>query len=800
MRPKTTAAFALIASLLIATATPVSAATADDLASIHTTDSDFQNANTLTNVTVTDSGSAASVDLDLAASYNAVTDTGDGTIDTNTIFIGDESDNTTWDAEVKTSPSRDLLVDELTVDIGTVAGSDYGFTVDVYAIQEDPDSTYGEGTLVKSNWDPDFTSGEQSFNLDTNVDIQAGETWTFEFVTSGSDNDGTRDALFLRLDDSASSTWYTFSGSTRNQYGDLTLSGERDRTGTYISSNHSADRVTKSFVDLTLDNAEATVTWEYWDGSQWVAQDTTAYTTSGNKTATWNQQNTGTWRIEVAFNATSGATTASIDDEGVLFNASAPAFDNATASPSGGTQLTDREVDLSIQVNDSDFATTQDDSVTVTYWTQAPSASSFSKEGTTTITSNGSATLSATFDEGGDWKWYATAEDSYGTSSAHNSTTSTFTVPATLTIRNETPVHGKVDTVSVEIIFYEDEQTTPTIVNRTVTNGEVDLSGLPTGSEFAVSVEASGYHNRTVLVESIYDQDTIYMLQTSTTSHEVTFSVSDNTGNFPAKNTELIVQRAINDSIYDANGDGFNWTNIAGDDLGADEALTADLEADHRYRILVQNEAGDQRVLGAFTPTQDATVNLKIGSVVADPAAPDTVGIGINRTNNSASVEVNFEYNDTTGNTSTIWLEIYEYNNQSNVLLSNTSFTGPYGTFKHVEAVPNSENDTTWVVHYVAIRDTDANVAGEAVVGPKTPVLGGLAGWMVSVVFVGTVWVVAGLFSQQNGDVGGLVVAGLGGIFWFLDFVPPMLGSGVVVLSMITAAILFIRERRAGGL
>lgn len=372
----------------------------------------------------------------------------------------------------------------------------------------------------------------------------------------------------------------------------------------------------------------------------------------------------------------------------------------------------------------------------------------------------------------------------------------------TLTIREETAPHDKITTAIADIKFFEDDEDDPTNVQRTDddNDGEIDLAGIPVDEQFVVQLAAAGYHNRTVLIDDLAQQKSAFLISRSRSTLENRFVVNDRTGNFPPEDSELIIQRAINRSEYGGSTAGFSWTNVGGDDLGADEAFVIDLEEETRYRIQVRNEAGDTRVLGSYTPETIGTINLNIGSIVVDPEALDTVGWSANRTNATGQpVQVTFEYNDTTDNTTRIWLHIYEYGNESNELLANTSFDGPFGQFSNTENVPDAENNTEWVVDFVAERAGES-VHAEVVVGGQRDVLTDMPPWLVTIIFLGTMWSVAGVSSQLNGHIGGLVVAGLGAMFWFAGFAPPYLGGGVVALSLITAAILFIRERGGGGL
>lgn len=368
-----------------------------------------------------------------------------------------------------------------------------------------------------------------------------------------------------------------------------------------------------------------------------------------------------------------------------------------------------------------------------------------------------------------------------------------------MTIRRESPPYDVIDDRQIEVIFYEDSTEGPIIENFTTTDGKIrELEGLPLDEQFAVQIDTGGYHNRTVLFNDISQQKNAYLLNTSKTNVTNVFTVNDLTGKFPSKDTELVIQRAINQSSYGTGG--YEWKNIAGDDLGADEAFAANLELDERYRLAVRNDNGDMRVLGAYTPKTAGKIELDIGSVSIEPEGGETVQYGSKRVNNSGQVSVQFAYNDTSNRTTTLWVQIHEYNNESNVLLQNTSFAGPFGNFSLSQQVPANQNDVEWVVDFHAERDGGDDIDANSIVSGRKNVLPGLSPWIVTAMFSGTMLIVAGLFSQTNGDIGGLVVAGLGSVFWFLGLAPDYLGAGVVVLSMMTAGILFLRERRAGGL
>lgn len=477
----------------------------------------------------------------------------------------------------------------------------------------------------------------------------------------------------------------------------------------------------------------------------------------------------------------------------------APTLSNA--SPQGGQSS--EPTQFSVDVGDKNFD--QGDTVTVSISFEGSEVHSETISSNSTVT----ASIPAEGQEGGTHSWSVEATDDFGGST---SASYQYSVPTTLEFRSERPDHALVtgtDTnpVTIEAIFFEDAESDPVIIDKSTTDGTIELDGLPVGSEFSVSVSAPGYNNRTVRIESIYEQNEVFLLEKGVSpTVENRFVVNDNTGNFPAEDTQIAIQGPVNETKYDTSADGFAWKTVSGDDLGADESFVDDLEQEKRYRIIITNDDGDRRNLGSYTPEVSGTIELNIGSLNADETTTDGVGYNVTYRNQTNGQDIKIEYNDTADATDEIRLDIYERNNESNKLVDNETFSGPFGTFAHIEPIPQQYNETTWVVELHGVRGngTDGeprqDVQIQQYAGPGFGVLSGLPPWLVTVIFVGMIWGVAGMFSQINGHVGGIVVAGLGAMFYFVGLVPGYLGGGVVGLSLLTAGILFIRGSRGGGL
>jgi len=370
MRRRLVVAFAVVATLLAVTSMPVAAQNASAVASEHTSfgtgSAGEPSPTTLNGMSVGGSGESASVVLGTDSTYNPVDAEGDGVASNSEKFVGDSSNDFGFTSSVAIEPGLSGKITTLTPRITSVDGGDYGVTVDVYISKGDADGTYQEGTLVKSNYDPDFATGEQTISLDTAFSVSAGTKYEVEFVSSGTDNDGVRDSLSIAADNSAPSGWYSFTFSDVGAYGDLSANIEASpSSGTFVGAPHDAENVNTGFSNLTLSNASATVTWqEDADGDgQFTNVTATTYTTSGNKTADLSTTTSDRWRVRVDVDTTGSNPTAQINDEGVLFASAAPALSDP--EPPDQAKIENAVGNVSINVSDSDFSLAQGDTITV---------------------------------------------------------------------------------------------------------------------------------------------------------------------------------------------------------------------------------------------------------------------------------------------------------------------------------------------------------------------------------------------------------------------------------------------------
>lgn len=500
---------------------------------------------------------------------------------------------------------------------------------------------------------------------------------------------------------------------------DVATSSESATTvtsGRYVSANHSVEEATHGFANLTLDNATADVSWDYYDGASWVTANSSTISTTGNHTLELPDVASETWRADVQFSNETGETTAKLHDEGVLFDAEAPQTDDATASPSGGETINSASANLSVQVSDRDFAYVQDDSLDATIHLDGQQVHS------ETVTSNGTLSTNVTDLTGGTHRWNVTLKDEYGHTTTANYT---FKSPSGLEVYNELkPSELVQQNGELRVRFYTQDGTE--VTERRISDGTVDLTGLPVDERLVVTVRDTdeNFTYRRIIIDSLTEQQEIYLLPASATSEEVKFVLDDQTGQFsPPGNVDLFVEKPIR---KDFDGDGENETQyqtILGDNFGASGSFPAVLRSEERYRLRARNDDGDVRILGSYTASSSGEELVTIGEISVSGQTKDGTFFGAQVTTVDDEEVLRVEYRDPAKATSALSTEIYEYGNESNVLSPNSTSQGPYGRYVETYVLPENSTGTSWQVRYHADRDNNPDVGGTEQVGTNPEVL-----------------------------------------------------------------------------
>jgi hypothetical protein len=436
--------------------------------------------------------------------------------------------------------------------------------------------------------------------------------------------------------------------------------------------------------------------------------------------------------------------------------ASAPELTNP--SPTGDLQT--RPSQLSIDINDSDFAGGDTVNYEILLDGTTQTTGSITSNQTITVPIPQSARIA------GPHQWTVETSDSFGKSETE---VYEYSAPANLTIRNVSKPSQKITGANVSITAYGDG-----VVSRsyTATDGTVNMTGWPTDEVLIVRItDAPNYYDRTVALKSIYDQQDVYLLNDNKSSEQVRFTLDDQTGTFPEDASYITVNRALNVN------NTTQYIRVAGGSASVNGA-TVRLAKGDRVQLVVFNEDGDERQLGGYDVEVGETVNLQIGNLRLEPEGANTYSVAAAYDNSSTAVR--FEYQDPTDSTDQIDLLIYERGNRSNEALDQT-FTGTYGNLSVTE--PVSKNVSAWVVEWEIDRG-DETITGQTIVGPGVDVNPGLSQFWQSFIGVSLLVVVTGLFGGLRAQLGAVVVPLLAGVLWFLGWLPAAVGAGAILLAL----------------
>ncbi|QLD84608.1 hypothetical protein HWV23_02695 [Natronomonas halophila] len=339
-------------------------------------------------------------------------------------------------------------------------------------------------------------------------------------------------------------------------------------------------------------------------------------------------------------------------------------------SPTNGEEFSDVEVNLSVNVTDPDFDTTNEE-VTLEWYVDGE------LNGTTTVTSNGTATYTATVSEGGEHEWYVVATDSTGDTaqSGSDSNPHTFATPGTLYIREESDPTTLIDGIDVELRFYFSDGES-LIVSRTATDGTVNMTGLPADRPFVVVAEADGYYPRRIYKQSLVESDIVYLLNDTEQAVSPTFELIDYSGRFADEDTVMLIQRGLANESGD-----IDWRTVQGDYFGANGEFPAQLRYNVRHRlVLINTETGARTVKGQYTPTDDSAQEVTVrpdGTITLDEqAALITVAPSTRTLLESDTAGVTVDFDSETVEIESWDLTIRAQNETNSSTLYQTSGTG----------------------------------------------------------------------------------------------------------------------------
>ncbi|ELK55839.1 hypothetical protein D320_02447 [Haloferax sp. BAB-2207] len=507
---------------------------------------------------------------------------------------------------------------------------------------------------------------------------------------------------------------------------------------------------------------ELTLTWRV-DGS---VVDTTTRTSNGTATITAPSLSDGNHTWSVTADDSYGESVSSTE---FAFEVQHVEPTITAVSPPDNTSLSTRDVTLSANLTDSDFAF-EGDELTAEFIVDGGVV------GSETLTSNGTASTMYTMD-GGSASWSVRVSDTYG-----NTVTSdnrTIRSPSTLTIRNVSTGEPITGSAQVTAKLYSGEL----IFTKNTSDGTIDLTGVPVERGYIIEVTVDGYVTRTVAIESVFEQGDVYLLPETADTVYQEMTLNDQTGDFEASSTVLYVERPI-----ERNGT-IEWRVVTGDYFGADSVFKTTLEQDQRYRLVIENDDGDRRELGAYIAAVNGTAPLDVGTIQWQAPKGDTYQWDAFVDDETSALRV--MYSDPEDETTDFDIVVHERGNASNVLFESTATN--LSSFQRTEPLSQSELEQDWAVNITLERNSqtitiDEPISSAASIRTPVPIdtrwatLGGL------VLLVA----LAAAFPSTLSRVGAVAVVSVAtGITWlgWVDIPMSVIGlSGAVALLGLTAS------------
>lgn len=453
----------------------------------------------------------------------------------------------------------------------------------------------------------------------------------------------------------------------------------------------------------------------------------------------------------------------------------------SNAAPRDNTTVSESPVELQVDVSDPDFDTGNEE-------VELEWRADGEVDGTTTVTSNGTATFQPSDRTGGQHNWSVTATDVSGASDrAPDTGVYQYRLPSALKIFNESAPKDRITGGTEVRVRFFDINNNDIAVERSTTDGIVSLAGLPADQRFIVLVEADGFELRRVLIESLTEQQEVYLLPESTDSVNVRVSVEDRTGNF-GKASFIQLERALNTTGTEP--EAFEQRVVTGDVLGANAELETVLARGVRYRARLVSPDGRERQLGAFTIDQSRLITFQVSELQQGVENADASTFLINATSEtegsggSKEKTVDVLFTDPANETNSLDLVVHESGDPANVFAetSASSSAVPLGQFRYQQTFRGEAANTSLVANVTLVR------GGETI--QRTVPLGvnefplGLplgSGW--SQIFgVGFLIIFGGIFSVKNARIGALILPGVGLVLYqtgILNGVLTVAGIGI---------------------
>jgi hypothetical protein len=284
--------------------------------------------------------------------------------------------------------------------------------------------------------------------------------------------------------------------------------------------------------------------------------------------------------------------------------------------------------------------------------------------------------------------------------------------------------------------------------------------------------DSDTYVSRLTLIDTIFEQQSVYLINASVDTAIIRFNIEDRTGQFAGTGTKIQIRRAINTTTSPA--DQEEYVIVAGDVVGSQLQFETELEQDVRYRVRIQNENGETRQLGAFTARVDQVIGLTISGIDVGVDIPEDEPVISTEIDDSVAnqTSLKFTYIDLAQETTEVDLQVLQANNRSNVLDTATVTAPPnVSTFQHTTTLTGADADlkAVYTVEYIRNGDTFDETAAYGL--NQYPVNLPLSDAWKQIFSVGFLIVLGGIFSFRNARIGAIIIPGVAAMLYAIGFI-----------------------------
>ncbi|WP_128478091.1 hypothetical protein [Halorussus pelagicus] len=564
---------------------------------------------------------------------------------------------------------------------------------------------------------------------------------------------------------------------------DAVDAGTHAETGLYVSDNHTATNAKKAWTNLSISNATATVEWQAWTGTQWQVVDSSTFSNSGNKTVNISGADFDSpkWRVDVTLEKTGSNPTAELHDEGMLVETDPPTADTVNATPANGNGTSGRSITVEVPVNDTDFGKTQGDSVDASLILDGV------EEATTTLASNGTASVSVSNVSGGTHSYHWILTDSYGHTVSTDSLE--FKSPLILHIHDGDNRSALVTSeIDMEII----ETNGDFRETRSVSDGTAVVGAVP-DTQLKIRLTADEYQSRRMLINHPYsrtNRHTVLLNKSDSQTFQQCFEVNSQSAGFEPADTWLVLESYIDGEWRDAAGTYFGSTNYAC--VGVTDG--------EEYRLIV-NEGSKSKDLGGYTADSgfaNQILQLNVRSVDVGVSAGTPYAMSVrgshNETTGEGTISITFASHDQS--VSDLELLVYQKGNESNVVFEKTVY-GTVETYAASVPIDANETDETFIVEWSATEGTNKTISGQQKVNVyRGSVETGLGPMWQKVGYGSLILLIGGLFGPISAPIGSVVTASVAGALWYSGVLDLRIG---VILYAGSVGLAFYLSSRMGG-